>query len=135
MNETSTKKIWEIFTSKYLMKSVENHLHLKKKLYHFQLKRRISISDHINIYMKLLADLTNVNVVIEDEDNDLILLSSLPDEGYETFVLTLINERISLNYNEVINALVNLELRRRERESSSSNTSAEVLVARGSSSN
>ena len=128
MNETSTKSIWEILASKYLTKSVENRLHLKRRLYHFQMKGGIFISDHINNYKKLLADLTNLNVVIEDEDKALILLSSLPDEGYETFVLTLINRRTSLSYNEVITALVNLELRK---ESSSCSTSGKVLATRG----
>ena len=99
MNETSVKSIWDILASKYLTKSVENHLHLKRRLYCFQLKSGISISDHINNYMKLLVDLTNLNVVIEDEDKVLdILLSSLPDEGYKTFVLALINRRTPLSY-------------------------------------
>ena len=88
MNETSAKSIWEILTSKYLTKSVENRLHLKRRLYHFQLKGEISISDHINNYTKLLANLTNLDVVIEYEYKALILLSSLPDERYETFVRT-----------------------------------------------
>jgi len=39
MNETSAKKIWEIFESKYLTKSVKNRLYLKRRLYRFQLKR------------------------------------------------------------------------------------------------
>ena len=58
--------------------------------------------------MKLLANLANLDVVIDDEDKALILLSSLPNEGNETFVLTLINGRISLSYSEVTTALVNL---------------------------
>jgi len=73
MNETSTKSIWEIQASKYLTKSVENHLYLKRRLYHFQLKNRISISDHINDSKKLLADLANLDVLIDDEDKALIL--------------------------------------------------------------
>ena len=40
---------------------------------------------------KLLADLVNVDASIEEENKALILLSSLPDEDYEIFVLTLIN--------------------------------------------
>ena len=71
--------------------------------------------------------------MIEDEDKALMMLSSLPDEGYEIFVFTLINGRISLSYKEVTTALVNLELRRKNKESFD-NTSAEVLVVvRGSS--
>jgi len=67
--------------------------------------------------MKLLADLANMDVVIDDEEKSLILLSSLPDEGYETFVLTLINERTSLSYVEITITLVNLELRRKKKTS------------------
>ena len=118
-----------------LTKNVENCLDLKRRLYHFQLKRGISIIDHINVYTKLLVDLTNVNVAIEDKDKALILLRSPPDKGYETFVLTLINGRTSLSYSETTTALINLELRWKDMESSSNYTSAEVLTARGSSPN
>jgi len=55
-------------------------LHLKRKLYHFQLKRGLSIDDHMNNYTKLFANLVNVDIAIEEEDNALILLSSLSDE-------------------------------------------------------
>ena len=105
-------------------------MHFKRRLYRFQLKRRTSISEHINIYTKLLTDLAKLDVVIDDEDKELILLSSLPNEGHETFVLTSINGRISLSYKKVTNTLVNLEMRRNDKECSTSNTSAEVLAAR-----
>ena len=54
-------------------------------------------------------NLANVDEVIEVEDKVMILLSSLPDGGYETFVFTLINRKISLSYNEVGTAFVNLD--------------------------
>jgi len=43
MNVTSKKKSWEILASKYLMKSVENRLHLKRRLYRFQLNWRFPL--------------------------------------------------------------------------------------------
>jgi len=131
-SETSAKSIWEILVSKYLTNSVENRLHLKRRLYRFQLKRGTSISDHININTKV--DLTNLDALIEDEDKALILLSFLSDEGYETYVLILINGRTSLSYSKVT-TLVNLELRRKDKECSTSDSSAEVVAARGSSPN
>ena len=85
--------------------------------------------------MKLLADLANLDVVIDDKDKALILLSSLPDDGYETFLLTLINGRRSLSYKEVTTAVVNLELRRKNNECFTSDTSAEALTAKESSPN
>ena len=49
--------------------------------------------------------------VIKNEDKTLIMLSSLLDDDYETFILTLINDKQSLSYNEVSTALIYHELR------------------------
>ena len=85
----------------------------------------------MNHCTKLLTDLVNVDVDIEEKDKILILLNSFPDEEYETFVLILINGTQSLNYNDVSAALVNYEVRRKDKQSSSSSTSAETLVVKG----
>ena len=89
----------------------------------------------MNNYTKLLTDLVNVDVDIEEEDKVLILLNSLPDEEYKTFVFTLINGKQLLNYNDVSAALVNYKVRRKDKQSSFSSTSAEALVVRGRGSN
>jgi len=41
----------------------------------------------MNNYTKLLTDIANMDVKIEEEDKTLILLNSLPDEEYGTFTL------------------------------------------------
>jgi len=74
----------KIIESKYLTKSIENCLHLKKRLYRFQLKKEISIGEHMNNYTKILANLANVEEGIKEEDKALILLNSLMDDEYET---------------------------------------------------
>ena len=130
INETSAKKIWEILESKYLTKSMENRLHLKRRLNRFQLKKETSIGYHINHYTKILVDLMNVDVMIEDDDKALLLLSYLPDEEYETFVLTLINGKTYLSYSEVTVVLMNYQLRKKDNESTS-DTVMEAFVARG----
>ena len=80
----------------------------------------------MNSYIKLLIDLVNVDVEIDEEDKVVILLNTLPREKYETFTLTLINERKSLNYNKVSAALVNYEVRRHDGLSSLGSTIAEA---------
>ena len=60
--------------------------------------------------------------MIKDEYKALILLSSLPDEEYATFVLTLINDKSSLRYNDVLAALMNHEVRKDKASSFSSTT-------------
>ena len=99
------------------------------------MKKGLSIDEHMNNYTKLLTDLVNVDVKIDEEDKAVILLNSLPEEEYETFTLTLINERQKLNYNEVSGALVNYEVRKQDILSSYGSTSAEALTVRGMSSN
>ena len=88
-----------------------------------------------NNYTKLLTDLVNMDVKIEEEDKALILLNSLPDEEYETFTLILINGKQTLNYSDVSAALLNYKVRRQDKLSSSEGTSAEGLAIRGRSSN
>jgi len=135
LHETSVRQLWEILEEKYLTKSVESRLQLKRRLYRFQMKRGCFINEHMNSYTKLLTDLVNVDMEIDEEDKTVTLLNSLPEEEYETFTLTLINERKSLNYNEVSAALVNYEVRRQDKLSSSGSTTAEVLAVRDRSSN
>ena len=72
-------------------KSIESRLQLKSKFYSFQMQRGCSINEHLNRYTKLLTDLLNVDVEIDEEDKAIILLNSLPRKEYETFTLTLLN--------------------------------------------
>ena len=87
----------------------------------------------MNNYMKFLANLVNVDVAIEEKDKALILLILFLIEDYDTFVITLINGKQSIDYNEVSSTLANNELRRKDIESSNS-TSTETLTVRGRSS-
>ena len=128
---TSAMKIWEILNIKYLTKSIENRLHLLRRLFRFQISRGTSLAAHVNNYTKLLSDLTNIDEKISDEYKTIILLGSLPDEEYDTFVLTLLNERSSISYSEVTNALTNYVLRRKDKETSRASTSGEALSTRG----
>ena len=85
----------ENLEKKYLTKSIESRLQLKSRLHGFQLKKGVSVDEHMNNYTKLLTDLVNVDVKIEKE--------------YETFILTLINGKQTLNYSDVSTALINYE--------------------------
>ena len=55
--------------------------------------------------------------MIKDEDKALILLSSLPNEEYESFILTLINEKTSHSYNDVSASFMNQDVRRKDKKS------------------
>ena len=76
LHETSARQLWEILEKKYLTKRVESRLQLKSKLYSFQIQRGCSINKHLNRYTKLLTDLVNVDVEIDEEDKDCLLYTS-----------------------------------------------------------
>ena len=66
LRETSARQLWKIPEKKYLTKSIESRLQLKRWLYRFQMKRAFSIDEHMNNYTKLLTDLINVDVKIDE---------------------------------------------------------------------
>lgn len=68
-------KLKELFLNKFLAK----RLYIKKKLYTFSMKEGTTMKDHLDEFNKLILDLENVNINLEDEDKALFLFSSLPD--------------------------------------------------------
>ena len=79
MRENMAKLLWKKLEDKYMKKSIENRLYLKQKLFHFQYNEGTSMLDHFNVFIKLLADLFNLDEEIEDGDKALVLLNSLPE--------------------------------------------------------
>ena len=73
MRETKAKELWKKLEDKYMTKSVENRLYLKKKLFRFQYHVGISMSEHLNDDNKIFADLQNLEVDISSEDKALLL--------------------------------------------------------------
>ncbi|BBH01937.1 hypothetical protein Prudu_012349, partial [Prunus dulcis] len=110
MKETSAKKLWMKLEEKYMTKSAENRLFLKKRLFRFQYRS------------------ANLDVIIPDEDKALCLLNSLPDD-YDHLTTTLLYGKSEVKLDEVSAALVNHECRKKEQKTQNSQT--EALVARG----
>ena len=73
--EESTAAVWLKLDSLYMMKLLANCVYLKQRLYSFCLGSRRSIEDHIEDFQKLILDIKNIKVKVEDEDQALILLS------------------------------------------------------------
>lgn len=85
---------------------------MKRKLCTFSMKNGTTMNDHLDEFNKLILDLENVNIMLEDKDRALILLSSLYD-SYEHFVDTLLYERQTLILKDVKNALKYKDLKKR----------------------
>ncbi|GKD86375.1 hypothetical protein Tco_1357529, partial [Tanacetum coccineum] len=70
------------------------------------------LGDYIDEFNKLILDLANIDIEIEDEDQALMLLTSLPS-SYENFVETLLYGRESLTMEDVLATLNSRELKKR----------------------
>ena len=57
--------------NKFMKKSCENRLYLKKKLFHFQYQPSTTINDHIALFNKLVVDLLNLEKTVKNEDKAL----------------------------------------------------------------
>ncbi|GKB69215.1 hypothetical protein Tco_0930627, partial [Tanacetum coccineum] len=110
--ETTAAGICTKLTSLYMTKSLANRLYLKKKLYTYYTSLCTKLGDHIDEFNKLILDLANIDIEIEDEDRAFMLLTSLPS-SYENFVDTLLYGRESLTMNDVLATLNSRELKKR----------------------
>ncbi|GJS19565.1 hypothetical protein Tco_0448197 [Tanacetum coccineum] len=70
-----------------------------------------SQSEHIDEFYKLVSDLASIDVVISDEDQALLLLTSLPS-SYDNFVETLLYGRDTLKLEDVLATLNSRELQK-----------------------
>ena len=84
-----------------------------------------SLANHIDNFNIIILDLEDINVKLEDEDNAIILLSSL-SSSYEHFVDTLLYGRQSITMTNVKDSLNSKEVTRK-----SEANDGEGLIARG----
>ncbi|KAE8682936.1 ABC transporter G family member 13 [Hibiscus syriacus] len=128
-NETSTSKMWKALEEKFLKKSSQNRLHMKKRLFRFDYQPGTSMNEHITAFNELVADLLGMNETFKDEDLALMLLSSLPDE-FEHLETTLLHGKDNVTLKDVTDALYSYELRKKTKKESKYEA-AEAMVARG----
>lgn len=76
------------------------------------MKEGVAMKDHLDEFIKLILDLDNVNIDLEDEDGPLILLSSLLD-SFEHFVDTILYGKQTLTLKDAKSALASKDLKKR----------------------
>ncbi|GKV50375.1 hypothetical protein SLEP1_g57082 [Rubroshorea leprosula] len=127
--ENSASALWSKLEALYLTKSITNRLYLKKRLFTLSMNEGGSIKDHLDEFNKLILDLKNIDVNIEDEDQAIIVLCSLPD-SYDNFVETHLHSRDQLSMEDVKAALNSRELKKKV-SGDKSGDQATGLVIRG----
>ena len=93
----------------------------------------MSISSHINEFNKLIVDLLNLDETFKDEHKAMALISSLPDE-FDHLCISLIHGKEKLFFEEVCTALLNYEIRKKDKREHQ-DESVQALTMRGRSQN
>jgi len=73
-----------------------------------------SLEDHLDDFNKIILDLENIEITLEDENQALLLLRSLPNE-FDSLSDTLIYGRDTLSLEEVQATLFTKDLRRKSK--------------------
>ena len=77
--ETNAKALWEKLRSLYERKTTQNKAFIARKLVNLKLKEGKSIVEHLSEFQDLVNQMVTMKLVIDDELQALLLLSSLPN--------------------------------------------------------
>ncbi|PON97945.1 Zinc finger, CCHC-type [Trema orientale] len=119
--------------NKYMRKSNEKRLYLKKRLFCLQLKSDTTIGNHIDNHIdtfnQFIADLSNLDEIFKDEDKVILLIRSFPNK-LDHLCITLLYEKEKLSFDEVSAILYNHEIRKKDQKENR-DIPTETLTTRG----
>ena len=132
-DEETAVGLWKKLESLYMKKSLTNRLFLKQRLYTLGMQEGMPLCDHLDDFNRIILDIKNIDIKVDDEDQALILLCSLPD-AFDNFVNSMLYGRDTISLVDVKSALNSMELRTKLNSKGSDNQ-AEGLFVKGHSKN
>ncbi|VFQ90233.1 unnamed protein product [Cuscuta campestris] len=131
-NDTNAYELWEKLKCMYERENALNKASIMRRLVKLDYRDGHSVVEHLNDFQGLINQLSSMKLVLDDEFQALLLLSSLP-ESWETLVVSLSNSAPEgkLTMDVVKSSLLNEEARRRDLSSSSYSDQAHVAEIEG----
>ncbi|KAK2441188.1 alpha carbonic anhydrase [Trifolium repens] len=108
--ETSATTMWSKLDSLYMTKSLAQKQYLKQQLYFFRMVEHKSAVEQLAEFNKIIDDLANVDVNLEDEDKVFHLLCALPKSYEHLKDALLYGKECIITLDEVQSALRTKEL-------------------------
>jgi hypothetical protein len=109
-NETSPKAIWNKLESDYESRTRKIRLFQMKRLYELRMEEGTNIRDHVSLFYRLLTQLENAEVKIEEEDKVMALITSLP-ASYDNFVTNILSLTNTAKVNDMIKLLLEFKIK------------------------
>ena len=107
--------MWDKLGTLYRSKSLVNKFLLWKRLYNLRMKDGDSVIEHLNAFNTVVSHTSSVGIKISYEDKCISLLCSLP-ESWDSLVIAIGSNTTTLNFDDVVSALLSEEMRRRNME-------------------
>ena len=107
---STAKELWEKLEELYQTKGVSNRVYLKEQFHTLQMSEGTTISDHLSVLNGIVSELESIGVKIDDEDQALRLIWSLPS-SYEHMKPILIHGKEKIIFSEVTSKLFSEERR------------------------
>ena len=95
--------MWTALNTLYTETSLPNRIYLQHKFYTFKMNDSKSIDNNVDDFLKLVTDLNNLSVEVDEEVQAILLLNSMP-QRYDQLKETLKYGRDTLKINEVTGA-------------------------------
>lgn len=132
VNEKTTAGLMKALSDMYEKPSAANKVYLMRRLFNLKMGEGISVTDHINEFNTILAQLESVQIKFEDEVKALILLSSLPDSWAATVTAVSSSTRENtLKLSDIRDLILSEDVRKRDSGESSSHVSNSALNTEG----
>jgi len=132
VNEKTTTGLMKVLSDMYEKPSAANKVYLMRRLFNLKMGEGISVTDNINKFNTILAQLESVQIKFEDEVKTLILLSSLPNSWATTVIAVSSSTRENtLKLSEIRELILSEDVRKRDSRESSSHVSNSALNTEG----
>ncbi|KAH9770122.1 Integrase catalytic domain-containing protein [Citrus sinensis] len=102
--EKTVVDLWIKLETIYMIKSLTNRLHIKKRMFTLKMAEGSSLDDHIDEFNRVCDTLETIDERLSDESKAMLLVSSLP-QSYSNIVDALMYGRQTLSLDEVKAAL------------------------------
>nr|GFA14863.1 retrovirus-related Pol polyprotein from transposon TNT 1-94 [Tanacetum cinerariifolium] len=112
VDQTTAFELWDKLCEEYHNNSLTNRMYQKQWLYTLRMFESTQVKDHLDTLNRIILDLQGVGVKVDDEDQAFILLCFLPGL-YENFVDTMLYGRTTISINDLKDALLSKELKRK----------------------
>ena len=122
--------MWLKLESLYMTKSLANRLCLKQQLYTFKMTESRTTTEQLADFNKILDDLENIEVKLEEEDKALLLLNSLPKsfEHFKDAILYGKDQDITL---EEVQTSIRTKEMQKQQDSKSEDNGESLNISRG----